>query len=218
MIGTIAPLAMALALTAPGGLLGHRHADGQPMRVHNVPLPSAYPYDKHPPCGHSGCFNCEGCGNILPPGPGYGWGFPNGAPDGYGWVDYGEKLPISADRTPDYFFRRYFAFTPQVMFFPTYYNNYLQRGQRYIPYTNCGGGTCCGWHPFSGPPMGSSYTPPDQAATNARTEPVLPPPVFQGRVETPPSGRETTSPSRMGPTTLPPTMAAPEDRLGPTGP
>ena len=36
----------------------------------------------------------NGALNIVPPGPGFGWGFPNGAIDGYGWVDYGYLLPL----------------------------------------------------------------------------------------------------------------------------
>ncbi len=33
---------------------------------------------------------------IMPPGPGDGWGFPNGNPDGYGFVDYDVFLPLGA--------------------------------------------------------------------------------------------------------------------------
>ena len=49
---------------------------------------------------------------IMPDGPGDGWGFPNGAPDGYGWVDHGVYLPLGRNRTPEYFFPRYFAAVP----------------------------------------------------------------------------------------------------------
>ncbi len=82
---------------------------------------------------------------ILPPGPGVGWGFPNGAPDGYGWYSVGDRLPLGADRTPDYYFNRQYAIMPQQMFLPTYFNTYVMRGQRYIPYVNCGGA-----HPAGG--------------------------------------------------------------------
>ena len=69
----------------------------------------------------------------MPPGPGNGWGFPNDNPDQYGWVDYGDNLPLGADRTAEYFFPRYFAVPPDQMFIQTYYNPYETRGQRYIP-------------------------------------------------------------------------------------
>ena len=93
-------------------------------------------------------------GRITPPGPGYGWGFPNGQPDGYGWVDYGTTLPLGADRTPDYFFRRQFSVPANQLFFPTYYNPYVTRGQRYIPYTGCGGD-----HPAGRLPQGPATLP-----------------------------------------------------------
>ena len=80
--------------------------------------------------GHFGGGN----GWILPPGPGYGWGFPNGNPDGYGYRDDGVYLPLWSDRTSEYYFPRYFMVPPDTLFFPTYYNAYLSRGQRYIPY------------------------------------------------------------------------------------
>src|SRR5262249_9121141 len=94
-----------------------------------------------------GLFSSRVGGRVMPPGPGYGWGFPTGNPEGYGYVDYGPYLPLSADRTPDYSFPRYFAL-PAVQVMPgTYYNPYVTRGQRYTPYAGCGG-----WHPASGPP------------------------------------------------------------------
>src|SRR5437764_1401640 len=89
-------------------------------------------------------------GWVMPPGPGYGWGFPNGNPDGYGWWDNGIYLPLGADRTSDYYFPRNITMPPDSMFLPTYYNAYESRGQRYIPYTNCGGD-----HPAGGLPIGS---------------------------------------------------------------
>jgi hypothetical protein len=131
-------------------------------------------------------FNRQGGNRVMPPGPGYGWGFPNGNPDGYGWVDYGDRLPLGADRTCDYFFRRYDALPPEQLMMPTYFNPYLTRGQRYIMYSGCGGGV----HPMSGAPLGSSVTPahPYQDAVN-RT-PLVAPPLYRGRSEAPavPSG------------------------------
>jgi hypothetical protein len=152
MAASLVPLALALALSSPGGLL---HRTG---------------------------------GRVMPPGPGYGWGFPNGNPDGYGWVDYGTYLPLGADRTPDYFFPRYLAVPPIQLFLATYYNPYNQLGQRYLPYSGCGGGV----HPMSGLPLGSSLTPvyPYYGAPGDR--PVVSPPTFSGRVEgspTPTSSR-----------------------------
>lgn len=120
-------------------------------------------------------------GRILVPGPGPGWGFPNGNPDGYGWVDYGTALPLGANRTPDYFFPRNFAVLPEQVFYPQYYNPYVQRGQRYIPYTGGGGA-----HPNGGPPPASAWTPiyPDRETDNA--QPLVDVPTFSGEVDAPP--------------------------------
>jgi hypothetical protein len=117
----------------------------------------------------------------VPPGPGNGWGYPNDNPDHYGWVDYGTALPLGGNRTPEYYFPRYYAVLPTQAFFPTYYNPYVMRGQRYIPYTGCGGA-----HPFGGPPPGSAETSVHPYADAARARPVVPPPVFSGNVEAPP--------------------------------
>src|SRR4051812_21132874 len=84
--------------------------------------------------------------SIMPPGPGYGWGFPNGNPDGYGYWDNGYLLPLGADRTSDYYFRRYYSIPADQMFLPNYYNPYMSRGQRYVSYAGCGGE-----HPAGGP-------------------------------------------------------------------
>ena len=65
---------------------------------------------------------------IMPPGPGYGWGFPNGNPDGYGFWDAGTNLPLGADRTVDYYFRRYYSVPADQMFMSCYYNPYVTRG------------------------------------------------------------------------------------------
>lgn len=144
-------IALALALGTTGGLFG--------------------PHPHHP---------LKPGGRILAPGPGYGWGFRNGNPDGYGYFDVGDALPLGADRVPEYFFPRFLAMPPEQMFLPTYYNPYTTRGQRYIPYA--GGG---GKHPMGGPPQGDATTPvhpytQDPAATAAD------PPKFTGRAEAPP--------------------------------
>ena len=118
-------------------------------------------------------------GRIMPPGPGYGWGFPNGNPDGFGYWDNGTALPLGANRTPDYYFPRYNALPPYQVFLPTYYNSYVTRGQRYIPYSGCGGA-----HPMGGPPLGSSDLPLHPAVEAAQATPVAPP-TYSGRVEAP---------------------------------
>lgn len=115
---------------------------------------------------------------ILGPGPGDGWGFPNGAPDGYGWYAPGADLPLGADRTPEYYFPRYFTVPAQTMFFPTYFNKYVSRGQRYLPWAGCGG-----MHPVGQPPEGParlSMHPYDEATARG---PVVGVPEFGGEVE-----------------------------------
>lgn len=128
-----------------------------------------------------GWFQHRQGGWILPPGPGYGWGFPNGNPDGYGWFDVGYYLPIGADRTPDYYFPRYFAVPPDQLLLPSYYNPYLTRGQRYIPYAGCGG-----LHPMSGPPQGSAVMPVHPYRESLGAGPTVRVPAFNGNVEAPP--------------------------------
>jgi hypothetical protein len=120
-------------------------------------------------------------GRIVPPGPGYGWGFPNGNPDGYGWVDYGTMLPLGADRTPEYYFPRYYALPPVQLFPSTFYNPYVMRGQRYIAYTACGGA-----HPLGGPTPFSSETPIRPSLEAAAATPTVTPPAFSGRSEAAP--------------------------------
>lgn len=120
-------------------------------------------------------------GRILPPGPGAGWGFPNGNPDGYGWADYGTYLPLGADRTPDYNFPRNFALPPVQMFLPSYYNPYVTRGQRYIPYVGCGGA-----HPAGGPPSGPAVTPMHPYERSTGNRPLVPAPTYTGRTEASP--------------------------------
>jgi hypothetical protein len=118
---------------------------------------------------------------ILPPGPGAGWGFPNDAPDHYGWVDYGPYLPLGADRTAEYYFPRYHAAPPDQLFFPTYYNAFETRGQRYIPFCQAGGE-----HPMGGPPLATAELPVSPYAAMPDTGPLIPVPRLNGRVEAPP--------------------------------
>jgi hypothetical protein len=160
---------LALAVASTGGLFSRG------TTVQRVPVPGH----------HRGHAHAHGHlppgGRILRPGPGPGWGFPNGQPDGYGWVDYGDALPLGADRTADYFFPRYLALMPQQAFLPQYYNPYIQRGQRYVPYAGCGGA-----HPFgmAAPASADTSLHPDRDAR--ATEPVVPVPSFNGRVEAAP--------------------------------
>lgn len=166
MTNTLAVLALMVAV--PGGLF----SGGRTVAVVPVPQPAPVPHAHH---HHPG-------GRIVAPGPGDGWGFPNGNPDGYGWVDYGTALPLGADRTPDYFFPRYYALLPEQTFLPSYFNPYENRGQRYVPFAGCGGA-----HPFGGTPVGPSSTPvrPDREAI--RRDPVVPVPSFTGEAEAPPT-------------------------------
>lgn len=163
MTSVVAFVAVAVSVGSTGGLF----SGGTTVR--RVPV-----------AGHHHGHLAPG-GRILPPGPGPGWGFPNGQPDGFGYVDYGNALPLGADRIPDYFFPRNFSVQTQQVFLPQYYNPYIQRGQRYIPYTGCGGA-----HPFGGPPPASADTPmyPDREGRAAA--PVVPVPTFNGRVEAAP--------------------------------
>lgn len=119
-------------------------------------------------------------GRIVAPGPGYGWGFPNGNPDGYGWWDHGTALPLDANRTPEYYFPRYFSMPAQQMFLQSYYNPYLTRGQRYVAFTGCGG-----QHPAGGPPTGSAMTPVHPYQDTIGTGPRVSLPNFTGRAEAP---------------------------------
>jgi hypothetical protein len=117
-------------------------------------------------------------GHVLPPGPGAGWGFPNGQPDGYGYVDYGVYLPLGADRTPDYYFPRNFALPPIQAFPQTYYNPYVSNGQRYVGYTACGGD-----HPAGRAPTGSAELPTNPNGAGLNNQLTVPLPRFTGRVE-----------------------------------
>jgi hypothetical protein len=120
-------------------------------------------------------------GRIMVDGPGFGWGFRNGAPDGYGWVDYSQGLPLGINRNPDYYFPRYHAVPADQMFFPTYYNPYITRGQRFIPFTNCGGD-----HPAGFPPVAPANMPYHPYNDTLGTQVLRPQPTFNGRVEAPP--------------------------------
>jgi hypothetical protein len=120
-------------------------------------------------------------GRIVAPGPGIGHGFPNGNPDGYGYVDYGTALPLGADRIPEYFFPRNFALPPVQLFPTTYYNPYVTAGQRYIPYVACGGD-----HPAGRRPIDSASLPVHPYENLVGSKPVVTPPRFNGRTEAPP--------------------------------
>ncbi len=123
-------------------------------------------------------FNRNPNNLVNPPLPGYGAGFANGNPDGYGWYDHGVNLPLTADRTADYFFPRYLAVPPSQSFLPNYYNPYVSRGQRFLPFSGCGGP-----HPASNAPQGSAMDEihPYRATLNAT--PRVEAPRFSGRVE-----------------------------------
>jgi hypothetical protein len=68
----------------------------------------------------------------------------------------------------------------------TYYNPYVNRGQRYLPYTGNGGE-----HPMGGPPLASAMTPIRPYSSLSNTPPVIQVPRLNGRVESPwePSGK-----------------------------
>ncbi len=118
---------------------------------------------------------------IMPPGPGLGWGFPNGNPDGYGWVDYGVFLPLGSDRTPDYFFPRFLSAPPGQLFPQTFFDPFETRGQRYIPYAGAGGE-----HPMGELPTASSHLPVSPYAADRGDKAVVPVPRLNGRIESPP--------------------------------
>jgi hypothetical protein len=130
---------------------------------------------------HDGAFyrDFHGSGGFIEPdGPGNGWGFPNGTPDEYGWHDQGPYLPLGANRTADYYFRRYFSVPPEQAFLGIYYNPYVNRGQRYLPYTGNGGD-----HPMGGPPLASAITSQRPYSTLSNAAPVTAIPSLRGRVE-----------------------------------
>ncbi len=139
----MAAIPAILALVASSAL-AQQHDHALPARP---PVPAAVCGVQH----DHGLGLCVGHGEITPDGPGYGWGFPNGSPDGYGWFDHGTTLPLGGNRVSEYYMNRHYAVPAPQCFFPTYYNPYVTRGQRYIP--NVGGG---GEHPAGGMPTGSS--------------------------------------------------------------
>jgi hypothetical protein len=120
-------------------------------------------------------------GMILEDRPGIPYGFNNGNPDGYGWVDFGMALPLGANRIAEYHFPRYLALPADQMFMPTYYNPYTTRGQRFLPYANCGGE-----HPAGGPAVIPGNTPVNPYNETLGNGPVRPVPTFGGRVEAKP--------------------------------
>ncbi len=130
---------------------------------------TSHPYNQHPLLAPGG--------RILAPGPGLGWGFRNGNPDGVGWFDHGTALPLGSDRVAEYYFPRYHALPPNQLFLPSYYNAYVTRGQRYLPYAGAGGE-----HPAGGYPMGSSSTPVHPYQDTIGNGPKLNVPAFTGRV------------------------------------
>ncbi len=164
MTTTIVTITLAVALGGSG----------------QCPDPAHCPHSHHP--YQRRLSACEGSPGrwVMPPGPGDGWGFPNNNPDGYGWVDPGPLLPLGPDRTAEYYIPRYFTVPLDQAFMGTYYNPYINRGQRYLPYTGNGG---C--HPMGGPPLDTARTQirPYSALSNDR--PVVRVPKLNGRVEAP---------------------------------
>jgi hypothetical protein len=118
---------------------------------------------------------------VQPPLPGYGAGYQNGNPDGYGYFDHGVNLPLTADRTGEYFFPRYLAIPASQSFMPIYYNPFVSRGQRFIPFSGCGGS-----HPMSGPPQASAEDVVHPYTSTLNETPRVTAPRFSGRVEAPP--------------------------------
>lgn len=126
-------------------------------------------------------FHRDPNNHVLPPQPGYGAGFPNGNPDGYGYFEIGDRLPLTGDRIPDYYFRRYNVVPASQMFMPQYYNPFVTRGQRFLPYAGCGGP-----HPMSGQPTASAELPVYPYQETLNTTPRVNLPAFTGRVEAAP--------------------------------
>jgi hypothetical protein len=132
-------------------------------------------------------FHRDPNNHVLPPLPGYGAGFANGNPDGYGWFDQGTYLPMVQDRTSEYHFPRYMAVPATQLWLPNYYNPYVSRGQRYMPYAGCGGP-----HAMSGPPEGSAMESVHPYTETLNNTPRVTPPRFNGRVEAAPDNRSST--------------------------
>ncbi len=191
MTAAFVAICLGLAAGSTGQVQGdaNRYAQGQPSGYapYYMPQPPSpngpqsvpyyYPYQRR--------WSRKHRDHILPPGPGDGWGFPNGFPDAYGWADYGPYLPLAADRTAEYYFPRYFTVPPEQMWFPTYYNPYESRGQRYLPYVAAGGA-----HPAGGAPLGPSDHEVRPYASMPGNRPFTAVPTLNGRTEVPfiPSG------------------------------
>ncbi len=123
----------------------------------------------------------RGQSHFLPPYPGDGVGFPNDDPDLFGWIDEGTFLPLGADRTPEYYFPRYFSAPPDQLFLETYWNPFTTAGQRYLPY--CGAG---GDHPAGHEPLATADLPVSPYQALPDTGPIVPVPRLRGRVEAAP--------------------------------
>lgn len=177
MSTTIASLTLALALGATGW---NGPGNGSYTDYNS---PSYNPNHNHDRTRGGGLFRglFRPGGRIVAPGPGYGWGFPNNNPDNYGNVDYGRALPLGADRVSEYYFPRYLASPANQMFMPTFYNPYVTRGQRYLPYAGAGGD-----HPAGGLPLGPSDMPDHPYHDTIGTGPRVALPPFSGRVAAPP--------------------------------
>ncbi|WP_165249697.1 hypothetical protein [Paludisphaera soli] len=172
MTAAIMTLGLALAV---GGVGQGPACPGCAQRVHH----HHQGHGGHAAHGHGG--HGRSAGWILPPGPGDGWGFPNGDPHNAGWYSPGHYLPLGADRTADYHFPRYLAVPPEQMFPGTDYNPYVNRGQRYLPFAGAGGD-----HPAGGPPLDSSTTSVQPYTSMDGAKPTSPVPTFSGRVDAPP--------------------------------
>jgi hypothetical protein len=176
MTAAFVALSLGLAISSTGQGAGN----APPSAPYYVPQPTSpngpqtvpyyYPYQRKISRHHRDY--------ILPPGPGDGWGFPNGFPDGYGWFDHSPYLPLGPDRTAEYYFPRYHVVPPEQMFFPTYYNPYETRGQRYLPYVADGGA-----HPAGGAPPGPSDLPVRPYASMPGSQPFVTVPRLNGRSE-----------------------------------
>ena len=105
---------------------------------------------------------------------------PTANPDGYGWHDTAPFLPLGGNRIDSYYFPRYFAIPPEQAFMGTYYNPYVMRGQRYLPYTGNGG---C--HPMGGPAPDTAVTSVTPYSSLTNNRPVTRVPRLNGRVEAP---------------------------------
>ncbi|MBV8607402.1 MAG: hypothetical protein JO034_08070, partial [Singulisphaera sp.] len=95
--------------------------------------------------------------------------------------DNGIYLPLWSDRTSEYFYPRNFMVPPDTLFFPTYYNAYISRGQRYISYVGCGGA-----HPAGYGPIGSAVMPPFPYDESSAAGPRVQIPTYTGNVGAPP--------------------------------